>query len=75
MRRKLVKKPRQIVVKAAVKSTPSKPTKTGLKKSDPDYFRKIGLISAKKRKVSGIITSEQLSAWARKSHLHRKKKA
>lgn len=72
MRKTVIKKLRQVVVKPAVKTTPSKPLKTGLKKSDPDYFKKIGLISAEKRKENGAITHEQLSAWAKKSHRRRK---
>jgi len=68
MRKKIVKRPLKLVTKSAVQPLPSKPTQTGLKKSDPDYFRKIGLISAQKRKRAGTITSEQLSAWAKKSH-------
>ena len=59
-----MKKLRKLVVKQAVKSTQSKPKKTGLKKSDPDYFKKIGQISAAKRQLS----PEFFSAMAKKSH-------
>lgn len=70
MKKALVKKPRNLELKT-VQATPSKPVKTGLSKSDPDYYRKIGLISAQRRQESGSITSEQLSEWARKSHKNR----
>lgn len=72
MKKVLVKKPRKLEVKSAVKTVSSKPLKTGLSKSDPEYYRKIGIISAQKRAASGAITSEQLSEWARKSLRHRK---
>ena len=65
------KKPRAINIEPEVKKRPSKPKKTGLSKSDPDYYRKIGLRSAKKRKIS----SEQFAEWARKSHLNRTKES
>ena len=64
MRKRVVKKLRKVVVKQAVKSTQSKPKKTGLKKSDPDYYKKIGQISAAKRKLS----PEFFAAMAKKSH-------
>lgn len=57
------KKVRTIKPQPAVKAKQSKP-KVKLSKSDPDYFKKIGLISAKKRKM----TPEQFSAMAKKSH-------
>ena len=66
-RKLIVKKPRKLTPKAAVQAKPSKPVKTGLSKSDPDYFAKIGAISAKKRKLSKAFFSEM----AKKSHLHR----
>lgn len=72
MKKELVKKPRKLEVKSAVRTVASKPLKSGLSKSDPEYYRKIGIISAQKRAASGAITSEQLSEWARKSHRHRK---
>lgn len=59
------KKLRALDIKAEVKKTPSKPAKkTGLSKADPDYYKKIGQISAAKRKIS----SEQFSEWAKLSH-------
>lgn len=71
MKKVAVKKPRKLVTKS-VKTVASKPTKTGLSKSDPQYYRKIGMISAEKRRAAGNITSEQLSEWAKKSHVNRK---
>jgi len=71
MKKQVVRKLRRVAAKSAVKSVPSKPMKTGLSKSDPDYYRQIGIISAEKRKKSGTITHEQLAAWARKSHENR----
>jgi hypothetical protein len=48
-----------------VKKKPSKPAKkTGLSKSDPNYYAKIGLISSQKRKQ----TSADFSAMAKASH-------
>ena len=49
-------------VKKAVK-TPSKPKKK-LSKKDPNYYAKIGAISAAKRKLS----KDYFSAMAKKSH-------
>ncbi len=56
------KKPRTMNPPPAIKKSSSKPKK--LSKSDPQYFSKIGLISARKRNIS----SEQFAEWARKSH-------
>lgn len=67
MRKTIVKKPRKAELKQAVKTVASKPTKTGLKKSDPDYYSKIGAISARKRKLPTSFFSDM----AKKSHLHR----
>lgn len=65
MKKATPKKVRTVDIKPAVNKTPTKPRKkTGLSKSDPDYYAKIGAISAAKRKI----TSEQFAAWARKSH-------
>ena len=65
MKKETPKKVRAVNITPEVKKTPSKPPKrTGLSKSDPDYYKKIGLISAQKRKMS----SEEFSAMARKSH-------
>lgn len=47
------------------KAVASKPVK--LSKSDPNYYSKIGQISAAKRQM----TKEQFSAMAKKSHLNR----
>ena len=54
---------KQAVVKKAVKKVSSKP-KQKLSKKDPDYFAKIGAISAAKRKLN----REYFSEMARKSH-------
>jgi len=65
MKKETPKKVRAVNITPEVKKTPSKPPKkSGLSKSDPDYYRKIGIISAQKRKM----TSEQFSAMARLSH-------
>lgn len=74
MKKPAIKKLRSIKLQPAVKTAASKPMKTGLKKSDPEYYRKIGIISAAKRKVSTTITPEQLSEWGRKGYLRRSKK-
>jgi len=58
------KKPRTLEIKSEVKKKPSTPRKTGLSKSDPDYYKKIGQISARKRKL----TSEDYAAMAVLSH-------
>jgi hypothetical protein len=64
MKRLEPKKPRALNPEPAVKKRPSKPTKTGLSKKDPDYYSKIGAISAAKRKMK----PEQFSEMARRSH-------
>jgi hypothetical protein len=50
-------------IKKAVKKVPSKP-KQKLSKSDPDYYKKIGQISAARRKLN----STYFSDMAAKSH-------
>jgi hypothetical protein len=56
---------RVVDIKSKIKKTPTRPMKkTGLSKSDPDYYSKIGAISAAKRQIS----SEQFREWAKKSH-------
>lgn len=67
MRKTIVKKPRKAEIKQAVKSVASKPAKTGLKKTDPNYYSKIGTISAKKRKLP----KEFFSQMAKASHKNR----
>jgi hypothetical protein len=70
MKKANTKKLRSLDIKPAVKKIPSKPKKTtGLSKSDPDYYSKIGAISAAKRKIS----SETFADWARRSHEARRK--
>jgi hypothetical protein len=56
------KTPRKVTVKSAVATPKRKPAK--LSKLDPDYFSKIGQLSAKSRKM----TSEQMSDLAKQSH-------
>jgi hypothetical protein len=55
------KKVKATPIKKAVKS---RPVKRKLKKSDPDYYSKIGKISAAKRKLN----SKYFSKMAAKSH-------
>jgi hypothetical protein len=70
--KRLPQSPKKLVVKPAVLPAPSKPRKkTGLSKSDPNYYSKIGAISAAKRKLS----SKFFSDMAVKSHEHRTKKS
>ena len=60
---------RTVDIKPKVKKTPNRPMKkTGLSKSDPDYYSKIGAISAERRQIS----SEQFAEWARLSHPRKK---
>jgi hypothetical protein len=62
------KKPRTVTRKSAVQAKPSKPVrKVKLSKKDPNYYSKIGKISAKKRKLG----SEYFSDMARASHVNR----
>ncbi len=60
VRPKSVKK---ATIKKAVKKTPSKP-KVKLSKTDPNYYAKIGAISAARRKLN----SDYFSNMAKKSH-------
>ena len=71
MKRLLPKKLRTVTIEPQVKKSPSKPRKTGLKKSDPQYFQKSGLISARKRAMS----SEDFRKMALKSHQKKRKGA
>lgn len=61
------KKPRQLDLKPQVKKAPSKPRKVRLSKNDPNYFSKMGKISAKRRKIS----PEQFAEWGRLGHVNR----
>jgi hypothetical protein len=54
---------KKATIKKAVKKSPSKP-KIKLSKSDPNYFAKIGAISAARRKLN----STYFSDMAKKSH-------
>jgi hypothetical protein len=67
MRKSVVKKLKQLEVKQAVQSSQSKPKPTGLSKSDPNYYSKIGKISAARRQM----TSEEFSHMAKLSHVNR----
>ena len=65
MKTVIPKKLRTVDIKPKIKKTPTRPPKkTGLSKSDPQYYSKIGAISAEKRKIS----SEQFREWAMLSH-------
>jgi hypothetical protein len=56
---------RTVDIKPKIKKAPTRPMKkTGLSKSDPDYYSKIGAISAARRNIS----SEQFREWAKLSH-------
>ena len=61
MKTQTIKKPKAVAPKKVQKA---QPVKVKLKKSDPDYFSKIGAISAAKRKLP----SEYFSVMAAKSH-------
>jgi hypothetical protein len=62
------KKPRTVTPKSGVESKPSKPVKKAkLSKKDPNYYSKIGKISARKRKLG----SDYFSDMARASHVNR----
>ena len=65
-----MKKIRTIIPPPLVKSEPSKP-KVALSKSDPDFFSKLGEISAKKRHLP----SDTFSAMAAASHPRKRKNA
>ena len=67
MRQTIVKKPRKAKLKPAVQDKPSKPKPTGLSKSDPEFYSKLGRISAARRNIS----SEVFSQWAKLSHVGR----
>jgi hypothetical protein len=56
--------------KPLVKAEPSKP-KVKLSKDDPDFFRKLGSVSAEKRNLP----SDTFSAMAAASHPRRRKNA
>jgi hypothetical protein len=58
MKKQTIKKPKTVAPKKA------QPAKPKLKKSDPNYYSKIGAISAAKRKLN----SEYFSTMAAKSH-------
>lgn len=63
MKKLEAKKPRTLEPKPLVKKRPSKPKKK-LSKDDPNYFSKIGSLSAKSRKM----TSADFSTMAKASH-------
>lgn len=63
------KKQRTLNLKPAVLKRQSKPSKARLSKSDPDYYSKIGKLSAARRALSSAVYSEM----ARASHLKRPK--
>ena len=61
MKKQTIKKPKVVTRKKVSKP---KPAPQKLSKSDPDYFAKIGAISAARRKLN----SEYFSTMAKKSH-------
>lgn len=63
-----MKRIRVLTPKPLVKSEPSKP-KVALSKSDPDFFSKLGEISAKRRNLP----SDTFSAMAAASHPRKRK--
>lgn len=63
-----VKRIRVLTIKPLVKEKPSKP-KVKLSKSDPDFFRKLGSVSAEKRNLPTSTFSEMAAA----SHPRRRK--
>jgi hypothetical protein len=69
IKRILPKKPRTVELGSAVKKASKPRRRQTLSKSDPDYYSKIGAISAEKRQIS----SETFSEMARKSHENRPK--
>lgn len=61
MKKQTIKKPKAVAPKKVSKAKPVKPR---LSKDDPEYYSKIGAISAAKRKLS----KEYFSRMASKSH-------
>ena len=61
MKKQTIKRPKAVAPKKVQKA---KPVKVKLSKSDPNYYAKIGAISAAKRKLS----REYFSSMAAKSH-------
>lgn len=61
MKKQTVKRIKTVTPKKVQKAQPVKPK---LSKSDPDYYKKIGEISARKRKLN----SDYFSRMAKKSH-------
>jgi hypothetical protein len=59
-----MKKIRSLTPKPLVKQKPSKPTRTGLSKDDPEFFHKLGKLSAQKR----ALPPEEFSSMAARSH-------
>lgn len=57
-------KPKKVRSVSAKKISKPQPVKPKLSKSDPDYYAKIGAISAAKRKLD----SDYFSEMAKKSH-------
>jgi hypothetical protein len=62
-----MKRIRVLTIKPLVKETPSKP-KAKLTKADPDFFRKLGAVSAERRNLP----PERFSQMAAASHPRRK---
>lgn len=67
MKKQEPKKPLKLNLKPAVKKQPAKPRKVRLSKSDPNYFSKMGKISAKRRNISPA----QFAEWGKLGHVNR----
>jgi N-acetylglutamate synthase-like GNAT family acetyltransferase len=63
-----MKRIRTLTIKQLVKEKPSKP-KVKLSKADPDFFKKLGSVSAEKRNLPASTFSEMAAA----SHPRRRK--
>ena len=66
-----MKKIRVIVPKPLVKEKPSKP-KVKLSKADPDFFKKLGSVSADKRNLPSSTFSEMASRSHPRHNIHEK---
>ena len=66
-----MKKIRVIVPKPLVKEKPSKP-KVKLSKADPDFFKKLGSVSADKRNLPSSTFSEMAYRSHPRNNIHEK---
>ena len=67
-----MKRIRTITPKPLVKEKPSKP-KVKLSKADPDFFRKLGSVSAEKRHLPSDTFSKMASLSHPRKELHEKR--